>query len=111
MGARKHPLELILRAHGPAELLDANGALVWVSDSDDQFKEEFSDELLHEDDIPEILDYLSDEGIVTELEYNALNSDRWDCKVETLSQAAGEDDDEFDDDQLDDDDEFDDDDT
>jgi hypothetical protein len=110
VGARKYPLELVLRAHGTAELVDSDGTVLWVSDSDDQFKEEFTDEFLTEDDIEEILDYLIDNGVLIEMEYNALNSDRWDVKVETLNQAAGEPDDDEDDDFDDDDDDFDDDD-
>jgi len=89
---RKYPLELILRAHGPAELVDAEQSMIWVSDVDDDFRVEFNDEFLEEEDIPEILDYLADHGILNEMEFNALNSDRWDCTVETLPSSVDEDD-------------------
>lgn len=93
MGARKHPLELVLRAHGTAELVDADNNILWVSDSDDKFKEEFTDEFLNEEDSEEILNYLLDERILTQMEFNALICDRWDVTVETLNMSAGEADD------------------
>ena len=106
MANRKQPLELILLAHGPAELVDANERTIWVSDSDDDFKEEFTEEFLREEDIPDILDYLRDEDIITEQEYNAFASDRWPTTVETLETSVDEpDEDDEDDEDLDDDDE------
>jgi hypothetical protein len=115
MPARKYPLELVLRAHGPVELVNADDEVLWVSETDDDFKEEFSDEFLQEEDIEEILDYLADCEILTVTEFNAFQSNRWDCTVETLETSAtvggadpdeddenGEDDDEWDDDDEDD---------
>ncbi len=108
MTARTHPLELILRATGPAELVNADEEVLWISESDDQFKEEFSDEFLSEEDIPSILDYLRDTGVITQMEFNALNSDRWDCTIETIdtgSETPPEEDDEDDGDDWEDEDE------
>lgn len=114
MPAKKYPLELILLAHGPAELVNADEESLWVSDSDDDFKEEFSEEFLREDDIADILDYLRDEGIITEQEYNAFASDRWATTIETLETSVNgpgddeeddEDDEDLDDDDLTEDDE------
>jgi hypothetical protein len=84
-----YPYELVLRAHGPAELLDSDDNQLWSSDSDDDFRDEFSDEFLQEEDIPDILDYLADHGYLNEEEFAALSSDRWDCSVETLESSAG----------------------
>jgi hypothetical protein len=106
MPAKKYPLELILLAHGPAELVNADEETLWVSDSDDDFKEEFSDEFLREEDIADILDYLRDEGILTESEYNSFASDRWATTVETLENSVGDpEEDDEDEDDLEDDDE------
>jgi hypothetical protein len=101
--SKSYPLELILRAHGPAELVDAHEKQIWASDSDDTFRDEFPDDFLSEEDIPDILDYLKDERIINDEEYGRLSSDAWDCTVETLESTAGElpaplDDDEEDDD-------------
>jgi predicted dithiol-disulfide oxidoreductase (DUF899 family) len=99
MALHKHPLELVLRAHGTAELINSDEEILWVSDSDDDFKEEFSNEFLNEEDIPGILDYLREQKVLTQMEYNALNSDRWDCTIETLDSATvGSEDDEEDED-------------
>jgi len=103
--ARKYPLELILRAHGPAELLDADETTIWVSDTDDGFKAEFRDEFMTEDDIEDILDYLADVRIITESEWNAFEAERFDVIVETLESSVaggpGDDDDDEDEDEDD----------
>jgi hypothetical protein len=107
MPSKKYPLELILLAHGPAELVNADEETLWVSDSDDDFKEEFTEDFLREEDIADILDYLRDEGIITESEYNAFASDRWPTTVETLETAVGDpDEDEEDDEDSEDDDDL-----
>ena len=104
MPAKKYPLELVLLAHGPAELLNADDESLWVSDSDDDFKEEFTEDFLREEDIPDILDYLLDSKVITQQEFNAFASDRWATSVETLEGSVGDpDDDEDDDDDFDDD--------
>jgi hypothetical protein len=94
MGKKKYPLELILRAHGPAELVDADEVQIWASDADEDFRDEFPDEFLSEDDAPDILDYLKDANILNAEEYGKLCSDSWDVTIETLQNAAeGPDDD------------------
>lgn len=109
MASKKYPLELVLLAHGPAELLDADEKTIWVSDSDDDFKEEFTEDFLREEDIPDILDYLRDEDIINESEYNAFASDRWATTIETLENSVDLDDEvheeDFDDENEDEDDE------
>ena len=87
---KRYPYELILRAHGPAELVDAAERQLWSSESDDDFRDEFSDEFLQEEDIPDILDYLADNDVINDEEFSALSSDRWDCTVETLESSINE---------------------
>ena len=60
MPRRSIPLELVLRAHGPVELLNSNDETLWASDADDDFREEFNDEFLQEEDIGDILEWLED---------------------------------------------------
>ncbi len=91
-GKRKYPLELILRAHGPAELVNVDEETLWSSDADDDFREEFEgEEFLHEDDIPDVLEYLFDEGILSVNEYDNLDNGKWDVTVETLESSIDED--------------------
>jgi predicted dithiol-disulfide oxidoreductase (DUF899 family) len=101
MAARKHPLELIFRAHGPVELLNADEQMLWVSESDDDFKEEFTDEFLHEEDAEDILEYLHDNNLLTQMEFNAFSSDRWDIIVETVDTGTQSDPDDDDDNEED----------
>jgi hypothetical protein len=89
MAGRKYPLEIVLRAHGPAELINSDEELLWTSESDDDFKEEFGDEFLEEEDADEIVEFLFDSGILAVNEYNAFKSDRWDVTLETLKSSAG----------------------
>jgi hypothetical protein len=106
--SRKYPLELILRAHGPAELVDADENVLWVSDVDDEFKEHFPDEFLNEEDSDAILDYLYDMDIINQKEFDAFNSDRWDTTIETVDtgkEEAEENEDLDDEEEFDDDDE------
>lgn len=93
MTRRTYPLELILRAHGPAELVNAQEDVLWASDSDDDFREEFNDEFLAEEDIGDILEYLEDAEIISMEEFDKLSSDEWDCTVETLDQGPEDDED------------------
>jgi hypothetical protein len=79
----------VLRAHGPAELINSDEELLWTSESDDDFKEEFGDEFLEEEDADEIVEFLFDSGILAVNEYNAFKSDRWDVTLETLKSASG----------------------
>ena len=90
MASRKYPLKLILRAHGPAELTNADDETLWASDADDDFREEFNDEFLQEEDIEDILDYLFDAEILSMNETDNLASDRWPVEIETLESSAGE---------------------
>lgn len=86
MAKRTYPLELILRAHGPAELVNANEETLWASDSDADFKDEISDEFLKEEDFADILEYLLDAEIITQKEFTFFETETWDCSVESLDQ-------------------------
>lgn len=91
MSARKiHPLEIVLRAHGTAELVNANDQTLWASDADEDFKETNSNEFLQEDDLDDILAYLIEEGIITEKEFDEFDSGDWDMTVETLEDSIDE---------------------
>lgn len=90
MSRRSYPLELILRAHGPAELVNADQETLWASDSDDDFREEFNDEFLQEEDIGDILEFLVDAQVITDKEFRFFESDHWDCTIETLESSVNE---------------------
>jgi hypothetical protein len=96
MAKRSYPLELILRAHGPCELLNSNGDTLWASDADDDFKEEFTDEFLEEEDIGDILDYLFDNDLLSMNEVDNFTNQKWQFNIETLENSVndpGDDDD------------------
>jgi hypothetical protein len=99
MAKKQYPLELILRAHGPAELVDADDNMLWASDADEEFKEMLPDEFLSEDDIDEILNYLADEEIISDKEFDFFASQHWEVTVETMDDQVSEPDDEEDDDE------------
>lgn len=101
MPRRTVPLELILRAHGPAELLNADGEILWASDSDEDFKEEFNDEFLNEEDIGDILEYLEENDILSEREANHFADESWEFNIETLDDTVKEPDEEDDEDECD----------
>jgi hypothetical protein len=99
MPRRKLPLELILRAHGTCELLNADDDILWASDADDDFREEFNDEFLNEEDIGGILEFLVDNELLSAEEADRFLNQQWEFSVETLEQSAeGPDDDDGDDD-------------
>jgi hypothetical protein len=85
--------ELLLNAEGGAELLSSRGSTLWASDSDEEFQEAFADrEILDENDIDDVLEYLVDAGELTEREAD-------DCTIEVESLAGpGDEDDEDDED-------------
>lgn len=57
--------QLVLLADGGAELINAETEdTIWASDSDEEFGEEFP-ELLDENDLPHLMDYLEDHQILT----------------------------------------------
>ena len=72
-------LELILNAHGGAELVDIKAqSPLWASDSDEEFKEEFPD-LLDENDAEAVFDYLIEAELLTESE-----ADEAELSIESL---------------------------
>lgn len=93
MPKRSFPLELILRAHGPVELVNSEDETLWASDADDDFREEFNDEFLQEEDIGEILDYLEEHEILSPQETDHFVNQEWDFSIETLDTSEPEDDD------------------
>jgi hypothetical protein len=96
MPKKIYPLELVLRAHGTAELLNAEEDILWTSDSDDDFKEEITDEFLQEEDIGDVLEYLVDNDIINEKEFKLFEAEHWDCIIESLDNNEPDDDDEED---------------
>jgi hypothetical protein len=100
MAKRTYPLELVLRAHGPAELLNADEDTLWASDSDDDFREEFNNEFLEEEDIGDILEFLLETDVINDKEFDHFANENWACNIETLeNEVKGPDDDEDDDDE------------
>jgi predicted dithiol-disulfide oxidoreductase (DUF899 family) len=88
MSRTRGPLELILRAHGIAELVDAREKTIWSSDADDDFKEDFNDEFLNEEDADDVLDYLVDSDIITEDEYDKFDTEEWEINIESLKEGT-----------------------
>lgn len=75
--------ELILHPHGAVSLIDKNDddRLVWSSDNDEDFTEEFEgQEFFGDDDADEILDYLDSQ------EYVNLDEDEVDVVEEALDE-------------------------
>lgn len=96
--ARKYPLEIILRHTGIAELIDAEDSTVWSSDADADFKDEVSQEFLTEDDVDDILAYLSDKEILSEREAVHFENGEWEVTEESLDGDETDEDVETDDD-------------
>lgn len=88
---RNYPLELILRPEGTAELVDAHDTTLWASDADEDFHEDDFDDFLTEDDLDDILDYLAASDILTEEEAQAFETGDFECYVEPLEDAVGDD--------------------
>lgn len=84
MAKRSYPLELILRQHGTAELVNAHDETLWASDADEDFKEEFNDEFLQENDIDDILDYLFNADIISDDELDNFEGDKWEINMESM---------------------------
>lgn len=93
MPRRTTPLELVLRAHGPAELLNADGETLWASDADDDFREEFNDEFLQEEDVGDILEYLEENDILSAAETDKFANEQWEFNIETLEDSVKDPDD------------------
>ena len=82
---RTYPLELILRPHGTAELVNKHDETLWASDTDDDFKEEFS-EFLTEDDLDDVLDFLEGSEIISLHEAECFASGEWEVTIESLDE-------------------------
>ena len=50
--------DLSFTAHGTAQLFNKDDELIWSSDNDMNFKDEFTDEFLGEEDSDDVLDWL-----------------------------------------------------
>lgn len=65
-------VELVITATGGAILEDKiTSAVLWSGDDDPDFMEEFGEDFLTPDDFEDVLEYLVDEGILTDEEANA----------------------------------------
>jgi hypothetical protein len=64
---------LVLKAEGGAELqeIGSDGTL-WAADSDEDFTEEFGTGPLDEDDLEHVVEFLCDEGYLTDAEADRL---------------------------------------
>ncbi len=79
-------LVLTLLAEGGANLTDGSRTM-WASDSDEEFAEEFAGrEMLDENDLAELLEYLVDTGVLSEEE-----ADDCEVDIETLDADPEED--------------------
>lgn len=90
MTKRNYPLELVIRPHGVAELLDDKEKTLWASDNDPEFKEEVTDEFLGEDDADDVLEYLVDMDIISEIEYDKFDTEEWEINVESLDSSIND---------------------
>src|SRR5712672_690188 len=84
-----YPLELVLTAHGTAELVNNQEEILWASDDDDDFKEEFPD-FLGEDDFDEVLEFLHEAQVITDKEYDKFDTEQWEMKIESLKGDTSE---------------------
>src|SRR5262249_41378343 len=97
-------MELVLTPQGRAELRDSgSGNVRWSSEAAEGFLDEFQEDLLEEDDVPMVLDYLIDHGYCTEEQADELNENSYEESYEAEGAAEGELDDDEDDDQDEDD--------
>ncbi len=79
------PFELIFNHTGTAELVDARNNILWASDDDQDFKDEFSDEFLVEDDLVDVIDYLEDHDIIDNNQAENFRDGSWDCPIESIN--------------------------
>lgn len=85
-------LELILTEDGGAELYDVNSEVqLWASDSDDEFREEFPD-ILDENDVEHVQDYLVAHEKMTEDEADIMEVSADTLEPETVNGDDDEDD-------------------
>ena len=74
--SREHKmLELAFTPHGTAELIDPDSDsdyVIWASDSDDDFRDEFGEELLSEADTEDVIDWLVSAEIISNDEAESL---------------------------------------
>lgn len=91
--------EIVICADGHAELLDGDERVLWSSDTDEDFRESVSQELLTEADADDILDYLAESETLTDTEIEKFESGEWSVSQEIADD--GEDDDEDDQDEED----------
>jgi hypothetical protein len=69
-------LELVLTMHGTAELVNVStDNIEWASDSDDEFRDHQPNELLGEDDVDDVLEYLAQNDIITQEEHQAFEDE------------------------------------
>lgn len=69
-------LEVVLTVDDEVELRDlATEIVLWTSNGDADFLEDFPDEVLTEEDLPHIVDWLLDGELITEAEADHFESD------------------------------------
>lgn len=78
--------ELVFKADGTVELRNPERVVIWASDADDDFAEEFEGDFFGESDADEILDYLDVQGFVD------IENDEIDIVENDLSDEVNDDD-------------------
>lgn len=86
---------LAITPGGAAELREGH-TVVWNSSDDESFQDEFTDDMLTENDLEDILEYLVEEDYITDEE-----ADEIECEEETLDGENMEDEDDLADDDED----------
>lgn len=64
-------LELTFTRNGGAELSEGDD-IIWASDDDDDFRDEFADEFLGEKDTERVIDYLCDSSEISDDEAESV---------------------------------------
>lgn len=89
MSREPRSVELILTATGGAELIEhPTDRTLWASDTDEEFKEEFTD-VIDDNDVEHVLDYLVANDVISE-------EDADNAYVSLESEGPGDDDDDDD---------------
>jgi hypothetical protein len=94
--SRRDTLELIFKHSGGVELRAVTegklDTVVWASDSDQDFMDEFGNEIMAaDDDAEQVIDYLEDQEIITEEEAGELEI--YDESLDSSDLDPGDDDD------------------
>ena len=94
-GSMSEPETILLFMVGGQVQLQRDGATLWASDNDEEFRDEFEDEFLDPDeDAEHVLYYLMDKGVLTEDEAEAVEVESDSIDADSLDEEGDEDEDE-----------------